>query len=171
MSESDTNTKTCSAPGAGSVSREEQRARRLTQGALEREARTMRFMIEIYCRAHHASDVEPGKALCAQCEELLAYAMKRLACCPFGQAKPVCAKCRVHCYKPAMRERIAQVMRFSGPRVALRHPILSLEHLWKSLVVTPPEKPRAKAARQAAAAQDKDVSARAGESGPGRKER
>ena len=67
-----------------------------------------------------------------------------MSCCPFGHDKPVCAKCKVHCYKPAYKEKISVIMRFAAPRVVFKHPFLSLEHLWKSAPVTPPEKPRAK---------------------------
>ncbi len=56
----------------------------------------------------------------------------------------MCAKCKVHCYKPAYKEKISEIMRFASPRVVFKHPFLSLEHLWKSAPVTPPEKPRAK---------------------------
>ncbi len=111
------------------------RMKRLESGALGREARTVAAMIEIYCRVRAPTGVDTLAA------------MKRLACCPFGEHKPVCAKCRVHCYKPAMREQISAVMRFAGPRVMFSHPLLALEHLWKSLTVTPPEKPRARQAR------------------------
>lgn len=123
------------------------RMKRLESGALGREARTVAAMIEIYCRAHHKAGRPASGGLCPACRELSDYAMKRLACCPFGEHKPVCAKCRVHCYKPAMREQISAVMRFAGPRVMFSHPLLALEHLWKSLTVTPPEKPRARQAR------------------------
>ena len=56
----------------------------------------------------------------------------------------MCAKCKVHCYKPAYKEKSSEIMRFAAPRVVFKHPFLSLEHLWKSAPVTPPEKPRAK---------------------------
>lgn len=117
------------------------RLKRLDAGPLKREADTVLAMIRIYCRAHHALQ---GDALCGSCQELADYAFKRLSCCPFKEDKPVCAKCKVHCYKPAYREKISEVMRFAGPRVMFKHPLLSLEHLWKSLTVTPPEKPRGK---------------------------
>ena len=48
--------------------------------------------------------------------------------CPFGEEKTTCARCPVHCYKPAMRERVRAVMRYAGPRMLLRHPILALQH-------------------------------------------
>ena len=122
------------------------RFKRLEAGPLKREADTVLAMIRIYCRAHHASQ---GDVLCTECQELDDYAMKRLACCPFKEDKPVCAKCKVHCYKPEYRKRISEVMRFAGPRVLLSHPLLALEHMWKSLTVTPPEKPRGKARQSA----------------------
>ncbi len=40
--------------------------------------------------------------------------------------KTFCANCKVHCYKPQMREQIRQVMRFSGPRMLLYHPVLAI---------------------------------------------
>lgn len=119
----------------------EERKAKLTQGALRREARMIVSMIGLYCQHEHGS---AQNHLCEGCLELAKYAVKRLSCCPFGEEKPVCAKCKVHCYKPQFRQEIAKVMRFSGPRIITKHPILSLEHLWKSLTVTPPEKPRAK---------------------------
>ena len=35
----------------------------------------------------------------------------------------------VHCYQPQMREQIRQVMRYSGPRMLLYHPVLAIWHL------------------------------------------
>lgn len=117
---------------------------RLASGPLKKEADTIKAMIEIYCRAHHGGAVnEKGeRGLCAECQALTDYALKRLACCPFGKAKPVCAKCKVHCYKPEERRKIGEVMRFAGPRIMMAHPILALDHIWKSITVKAPEKPR-----------------------------
>ncbi len=93
-----------------------------------REKRTVAAMIAIYCRFHHGR----RKALCAECTELLQYAFRRLDRCRFGNAKPTCAQCSIHCYKPQLREKIKQVMRFAGPRMLLYHPILALLHQWDS---------------------------------------
>ncbi|MBI5878247.1 MAG: nitrous oxide-stimulated promoter family protein [Chloroflexi bacterium] len=91
---------------------------------ITRERRTIKYMIEIYCKEHgHA-----GNSLCSECQSLYDYAMQRVDKCPFKDDKPTCAKCPVHCYKPAMREQVRQVMRFSGPRMALRHPLLTVLH-------------------------------------------
>jgi predicted amidophosphoribosyltransferase len=91
---------------------------------IAREKKTMRAMIAMYCRAHHGS----VKELCAACRELLDYAYCRLDRCPFGADKSTCAHCPIHCYKPAMREKVRSVMRYAGPRLLLRHPILALRH-------------------------------------------
>lgn len=94
-----------------------------TNRRMQREARTIELMIHRYCRdKHHAS------SLCAECQELLAYAFKRLSACPFQENKTTCGKCPVHCYKPGMRGRIQDVMRYVGPRMTLTNPVLSLQH-------------------------------------------
>jgi hypothetical protein len=91
---------------------------------LEREERTIAVMVAMYCHDRHGVHGE----LCAECDELLFYARRRLTACRFGDGKPTCAKCPVHCYKPAMRERVREVMRYSGPRMITRHPVLGLAH-------------------------------------------
>lgn len=85
-------------------------------------------MIRIYCRAHHGPLRKTG-GLCSRCKELQDYAEVRLAGCPFQENKTTCANCPVHCYKPSMREKIREVMRYSGPRMTYRHPVLALFHL------------------------------------------
>ena len=75
----------------------------------------------------------PVPSLCPQCQALLDYAHKRLEHCKFGEDKPSCTRCPVHCYKPAMREQIRQVMRYSGPRMLLHDPIMAIRHLWDFL--------------------------------------
>jgi len=95
------------------------------QNRLSRERRTIQFMIEIYCRGKHS----PVGEICPECQELAAYAMQRIEKCPFQADKPTCASCPIHCYKPAMRERVRQMMRFSGPRMLFAHPILAILHL------------------------------------------
>jgi hypothetical protein len=96
-----------------------------THPRMTREARTIEAMIGIYCRDHHGTRGE----LCPECAELLGYAGLRLEKCPFQENKTTCAKCPVHCYKPARREQIRGVMRYAGPRMLLRHPILAFYHL------------------------------------------
>jgi hypothetical protein len=92
---------------------------------MDREEQTVSEMVTIFCQATHTS----GRGLCRECKELLDYAICRLARCPFGAEKPTCAKCPVHCYKPAYRDRIREVMKFAGPQMLLRHPASAVRHL------------------------------------------
>ncbi len=92
---------------------------------MNREFQTVRCMIGMYCRGHHAP---AAGALCAECAELLEYARVRLGKCPFQEGKTTCAKCPIHCYTPGMREKTRAVMRYAGPRMLFRHPVLTLFH-------------------------------------------
>ncbi len=90
------------------------------------EKRTVEQMIRLYCR-HKEGNAE----LCDSCRHLLEYAAARLERCPHGDAKPTCRKCTVHCYRPAEREKIRLIMRYSGPRMMIYHPAAALRHLWR----------------------------------------
>jgi NAD-dependent SIR2 family protein deacetylase len=92
---------------------------------IQREISTVKKMIELYCRKKHG--LLAGN-LCDDCHALLDYSTHRLVHCRFQEEKPTCRKCEVHCYNPAMREKIKQVMRFSGPRLLLRAPIIWFWH-------------------------------------------
>ena len=91
---------------------------------LDREFRTMTKMVDIYCAAHHGTDKDP----CDKCMAFLDYAEVRLEKCPYGEDKPTCANCPVHCYKTDYREQARQIMKYAGPRMLLRHPILTIAH-------------------------------------------
>jgi hypothetical protein len=105
---------------------------------IAREMKTVRVMIEMYCRDRHG-----GEDLCTSCRALWEYAQQRVDHCPFASDKPTCLNCTVHCYKPAMREQIRLVMRCVGPSMAWRHPILALWHFLDGRR-EPPPKPAAK---------------------------
>jgi hypothetical protein len=117
---------------------------RPTEPRLLRELATIEAMTRIYCADHHGSS-----APCEECRTLIAYASKRLAVCPFGAEKPVCAKCQVHCYGRAMRDKVRDIMRYAGPRMMWRHPWLALAHVLDKRYVAPP-RPKAPARRPAA---------------------
>jgi len=96
---------------------------------MAREKRTIEVMVKMYCSSHHAAN----KSLCRECGDLLSYALQRLLKCPFGEKKRACSKCKIHCYEPSMRQKITSVMRYAGPRMISRHPVLALAHGIKSL--------------------------------------
>ncbi len=89
-----------------------------------REQKTLEAMMRLYCSHHHG-----GEPLCADCAALAEYARRRLQRCVFGDAKPTCANCLVHCYRADMRERVREMMRWAGPRMLFRHPVLSILHM------------------------------------------
>lgn len=98
---------------------------RATPARIRREQRTIEAMLALYCRDRHGS----RHGLCAACESLRGYAHQRLDACPFQAQKPACNHCEVHCYSAQMRERVREVMRYAGPRMLLRHPLLAVRHL------------------------------------------
>ena len=94
------------------------------QARREFETRIISEMIDLYYKKH-GTDQERL--------DLKTYAALRTSKCPFMETKTFCSNCRVHCYKPEMREKIRAVMRYSGPRMLLKHPILTIKHLYYSL--------------------------------------
>lgn len=92
----------------------------------EREKQVVDLMIALYCRKKHHTAKEQ---LCLECLELRSYSHLRSDHCPFMESKTFCSNCRVHCYRPEMRERIREVMRFSGPRMLLHHPVMAVDHM------------------------------------------
>ena len=142
----------------------------MTMNRIDWEKRTVRHMIELWCRKNHGGQAcremgsmggglvsqgggegshggsgqrrhggqgshecqvgHGGPGLCGDCRELLEYSLARLEHCKFGNAKTKCHKCPVHCYRPDMREKIRTVMRFSGPRMLLYHPLEALRYLF-----------------------------------------
>ncbi|MBQ3213023.1 MAG: nitrous oxide-stimulated promoter family protein [Alistipes sp.] len=92
---------------------------------LQHERRVVHDMITLYCRNNHGTT-----QLCDECRELAEYADERTRKCPFMEQKSFCSQCKIHCYKPQMREKIRQVMRYSGPRMIFHHPIAAIRHLY-----------------------------------------
>ena len=94
----------------------------------EREKKLVSQIVRLYCRKKHKTK----NGFCPECRELDAYAKLRSDKCPFMETKTFCSNCKVHCYKPEMREKIRNVMRFSGPRMMFNHPILAVRHIIES---------------------------------------
>lgn len=96
------------------------------QSRIEEEKRTVEFMIRLYCKHK-----EGNSSLCPSCQSLLIYAQQRLSHCPFGEKKTSCRQCPVHCYKPEMRKKMQEIMRYTGPRMLLYSPWKAILHLWR----------------------------------------
>lgn len=96
--------------------------------SIKSEKRTIEAMIRLYCRKF-----EGNKDLCPDCRRLLEYALARLDRCPHSDGKPTCRKCAVHCYRKNEQEQIRRIMRYSGPKMMLYHPIEAIRHLLREL--------------------------------------
>ncbi|MFN7887162.1 MAG: nitrous oxide-stimulated promoter family protein, partial [Betaproteobacteria bacterium] len=135
--------------GAGTMARMStsptDRRARLQQPRLARELRTIEAMLRIGCRDRHGG----GAPLCAECAALAEYTARRLAACPFGETKPTCSNCQIHCYGPREREAVREVMRYAGPRMLLRHPVLALRHVADGKRPAPPKPINKKGAARA----------------------
>ena len=105
---------------------------------MHRERKTMEAMIRLYCRGVHQSDGGPHDELCTDCADLQAFANLRLTKCPYQEDKPTCANCPIHCYKPDRREQMKAVMRYAGPRMMWKHPIMAIRHLLDGRREAPP---------------------------------
>ena|SRR3989338_9059240 len=91
---------------------------------MAREKKTIEAMVGMYCSAHHKAKT----GICEDCAHLLDYARIRLDKCPFGEKKSPCAKCAIHCYDSSMRAKITAIMKYAGPRMIMKHPVLALRH-------------------------------------------
>jgi hypothetical protein len=75
----------------------------------DKDIKTLQAFTKVYCRQHHGTRGD----LCPECDDLLQYAIQRRERCPYDP-KPACKNCQTHCYKPEYRQKIREVMKFSG---------------------------------------------------------
>lgn len=93
------------------------------------EKETIRFMITVYCKKNH----KYKQGMCKECQELYEYACKRIDVCPFMETKTFCSSCKVHCYGKEQRDKIREVMRFSGPRMLFYNPTMAIRHMMNTI--------------------------------------
>ncbi len=104
-----------------------------------KDIKVLALFTSVYCDAHHGETKgaldwgalglpEAGRRyrFCAECREFLVYAATRRIKCPLDP-KPVCKHCHIHCYRPGHREKVREIMRFSGRRLIMRG---RLDLLW-----------------------------------------
>ena len=111
-------------------------------GSPSRDIEVLAEFINIYCGDYHndrekeevraggevGQYVNPLKVrLCDDCKKLLLHAASKRIVCPY-HPKPACKKCPTHCYAPGYREKIREVMRYSGKRLIKKG---RLDLVWK----------------------------------------
>ena len=94
-----------------------------------REKLILDKMVKLYCKNSHGIRIK----ICHDCLLFLKYAEVRLDKCTFNYRKPVCNKCKIHCFKPGMGDRARKIMRYSGPKMLKNHPVLAMLHLFDYL--------------------------------------
>lgn len=110
---------------------------------LRRDLRTLSRFIEVYCKHNHPGVLKRDAhlkhhdvagvsghdvRLCPSCTKLLTHAFTKRSACPMNP-KPACKHCPNHCYHPEYREKIREVMRFSGMKILLTGRLDYLLHL------------------------------------------
>ncbi|SHJ56166.1 Nitrous oxide-stimulated promoter [Malonomonas rubra DSM 5091] len=90
-----------------------------------KDLKVLALFTSVYCKAHHQAGRSPienlppelshlsGYRCCTECTEFLLYAIERRLKCPLDE-KPSCKHCTIHCYRPGHREKVREIMRFSG---------------------------------------------------------
>lgn len=105
-----------------------------------KDLKVLAEFISLYCHAKHrrekASEVLiPGflqkrgrtaEAICPDCAMLLEHGIKKRELCPMDP-KPTCKSCHIHCYTAEYRQKIREVMAYSGKRMIMRG---RLDYLW-----------------------------------------
>ena len=102
----------------------------------ENEKRVMFYMINLYCKHHH-KDYQKiccktfgSKPLCKECEEIYNYSIERTDNCKFIKTKTFCSACQKQCYKRNIKNKVKQIMSFSGKIMLIYHPIIALSHVF-----------------------------------------
>ncbi len=113
------------------------------QPLTRKEIKDLKVLLQftaVYCRVKHDDDKSIITTVehdlqrlplqkypaCKECREFLLYAFERRLRCPL-EDKPVCKHCPVHCYKVEYREKVREIMRFSGQYLIMRG---RLDLLW-----------------------------------------
>lgn len=122
------------------MSRKDQSPAELTRKE-KKDLQVLALFTAVYCRAHQHEAMAELKNLpsqlqrlqryryCRECLDFLHYAIERRLHCPLDD-KPSCKHCSIHCYRPGHREKVREIMRFSGQRLIRRG---RLDLLWHYL--------------------------------------
>ncbi|WP_455520983.1 nitrous oxide-stimulated promoter family protein [Parvimonas micra] len=90
----------------------------------DREKKVISEMVKLYCRKNHKK-----RELCDECKEVLNYSLKRIDNCQCVETKLFCSSCKFSLYSPRDKEKVKQIMKFSGPRILFHHPLLVISHM------------------------------------------
>jgi hypothetical protein len=98
---------------------------------IKKDSEILAEFVHLYCSGRHPGAAKAPAAAggavgailapmdftyCDECRRLILHAVSKRVLCPYDP-KPTCKKCPVHCYGPGYREKIREVMRYSGMRL------------------------------------------------------
>ncbi len=102
-----------------------------------KDLRVLALFTNTYCADHHADrernphDLDLPRTdayrYCAECADFLAYAIERRRRCPLDP-RPSCKHCEVHCYRAGHRDKVREIMRYSGMALIKRGRVDLLWH-------------------------------------------
>lgn len=102
----------------------------------KKDIRLIGKFVEVYCAGRHGGrprqsfllpDDLGERRLCPECSVFMTYAIAKRIKCPLEAEKPSCKHCRIHCYGKAEREKVREIMAYSGRRLMLRG---RLDYVW-----------------------------------------
>ena len=102
----------------------------------KKDIRLIGKFVQLYCAGHHrAAQCSPvtlpmglgERSLCPECASFLEYAVSKRLKCPLEAEKPTCKQCRIHCYDRLRREKVREIMSYSGRRLMMRG---RLDYVW-----------------------------------------
>lgn len=101
-----------------------------------KDLHVLALFTSVFCADHHADRLRTAldsplpefeKYLyCSECHDFLSYAIERRQRCPL-EPKPTCKHCQTHCYRTGHREKVREIMRYSGKTLIKRG---RLDLLW-----------------------------------------
>jgi hypothetical protein len=105
----------------------------------KKDIRLLGTFTEVYCAGKHFGagrtlfSLPAGlgmRTLCPECAAFLEYAVAKRIKCPLEAEKPACKRCRIHCYAKLQREKVREIMAYSGRTLVLQG---RLDYLWHFL--------------------------------------
>jgi Nitrous oxide-stimulated promoter len=102
----------------------------------KKDIRLIGAFVEVYCDGKHGAverslfSLPAGlgeRRLCSECADFMTYAINKRMKCPLEAEKPTCKRCRIHCYAKTQRERVREIMAYSGRKLMMRG---RLDYIW-----------------------------------------
>ncbi len=102
----------------------------------KKDIRLIGKFVEVYCSGKHGTlERQPFKLpaglgerrVCSECAAFMEYAVTKRIKCPLEAEKPSCKHCRIHCYGRVQREKVREIMSYSGRKLMMQG---RLDYVW-----------------------------------------